>query len=262
MSAPIPFVAVLGVLGLAVGSFLNVVVYRVPRQESLLAPGSHCPSCDTPIKARHNVPIVSWLVLGGRCHACRGPISVRYPLVEAGTGVLFAAVTMRFGITAQLPAYLYLAAVGLALALIDFDVRRLPDAIVLPSYVVSLLLLLPAGAAAEDGSVAVRSLAGMFALLVLFFALAAAYPSGLTFGDVKLAGLVGLYLGWLSWSALFLTAVGSLLIAAVCGITAVATRNASRYVVVPLAPCLIGAGVLSLFLAAPLGAWYGSLIPV
>ena len=260
MTAPVPFVVLIAILGLAVGSFLNVIIYRVPRQESIVSPGSHCPSCNHPIKNRHNVPVVSWLVLRGRCHSCRAPISLRYPLVEAGTALLFASVTVRFGISPELPAYLYLAGIGIALALIDFDVRRLPDTIVLPSYVVSLLLLLPAGAEAADNAVPLRALAGMLALLVLFFALAAAYPNGLTFGDVKLAGLVGLYLGWLSWSAVFLTAVGSLLIAAVVGIGVVVARNASRYIAIPLAPCLLSAGVLSVFLASPLSAWYASLL--
>lgn len=260
MSAPTPLVLLIALLGLAVGSFLNVVIYRVPRQESIVSPGSHCPSCNVAIKSRHNVPVLSWLVLRGRCHSCHDRISARYPLVEAGTGLLFAAVTIRFGISTELPAYLYLSAVGIALAMIDFDVRRLPDTIVLPSYVISLLLLLPAGAETADSTVPLRALAGMVALLVLFFALAAAYPNGLTFGDVKLAGLVGLYLGWLSWSAVFITAVGSLLIAAVTGVGVVLARNGSRYVAVPLAPCLIGAGVTSVFLAAPLSAWYASLI--
>lgn len=261
MPAPAPAVALIAVLGLAVGSFLNVVVHRVPRQESVVSPGSRCPSCATPIKGRHNVPVVGWLILRGRCHACRCRVSARYPLVEAGTGLLFAAVTARFGLTPQLPAYLYLAAVGTCLALMDLDARRLPDSIVLPSYVVSVLLLLPAGAAADAG-VPARALAGMLALLVLFFAIAVAFPNGLTFGDVKVAGLIGLYLGWLSWSALFLTAVGSILLAAVTGVAAVATKQGTRHVAVPLAPCLVAAGVLAVFIAAPLSSWYGSLITV
>jgi leader peptidase (prepilin peptidase)/N-methyltransferase len=257
----VPFAAtVAAVLGLAVGSFLNVVIYRVPRQESIVKPGSHCPSCDVPIKGRHNVPLASYLVLRGRCHSCRSRISPRYPLVEAGTAILFAAITVRFGVTLELPAFLYLAAIGVALAGIDLDGARLPDSIVLPSYVVGVLLLLPAGATQTGLRAPLLALAGMVALLVLFLALAAAYPSGLSFGEVKLAGLIGLYLGWLSWSALFITAIGSLVLAAATGLTVVATRNASRYVAVPLASCLIGAGVLSLFLAAPLSGWYAALL--
>lgn len=262
MTVAWPFVAVMGVLGLAIGSFLNVVIYRVPRQESIMFPSSHCPMCETPIKGRHNVPVLSWLVLRGSCHTCKSPISARYPLVEAGTALLFAAITLRFGLSIELPAYLYLAAIGVTLAMIGFDVRRLPDSIVLPSYIISVLLLLPAGAVHADLHGTLRALGGMVALLVLFFALALAYPNGLGFGDVKLAGVVGLYLGWLSWNALFLTAAGSLLIAAIGGSAAVVTKHGTRHMAVPLGPCLVGAAVLALFVAAPISSWYGSVITV
>jgi leader peptidase (prepilin peptidase) / N-methyltransferase len=262
VSAPELIVVAVGLLGVAVGSFLNVVIYRVPRDESVVSPGSHCPSCATPIKARHNVPLLSWLVLRGRCHSCKSPISARYPLVEAGTGLLFAAIAVRFGLSLQLPAYLYLAGLGVTLAMIDFDMRRLPDTIILPSYVVSVLLLLPAGAKDANWHVAERALGGMAAMLCLFFALAVSYPNGLGFGNVKFAGLVGLYLGWLSWDALFLAAVGSFVIAAVGGMTAVATKHATRHLAVPIGPCLVSSAVLALFLAAPIATWYGSLITV
>ena len=129
------------VLGLAIGSFLNVVIWRVPRHESIVSPPSHCPGCDVPIAPRDNVPVLSWLVLRGRCRHCRNPISARYPLVELATGVLFALMVWRFGLAWELPAYLYLAAIAVALALIDIDVHRLPNAIVLPSYPVMAVLL-------------------------------------------------------------------------------------------------------------------------
>lgn len=256
----LPLVAAAGVLGLAVGSFLNVVVYRVPREESLVAPGSHCPSCDTPILARHNVPVAGWLWLRGRCASCRAPISPRYPMVEAGTAALFMAITLRFGLSVQLPAYLYLAAAGLALALIDFDVRRLPDSIVLPSYVVAVLLLMPAGAVDTDWWPAARAVVGMAVLWAVYFALGLAYPNGLGRDDVKLAGLLGLYLGWLSWSALLLGVLGGFLISGLSTAALVATGRVRQHHVVPLAPCMIAATGLAVFTAVPLGAWYGSLL--
>ncbi|MBV9486486.1 MAG: prepilin peptidase, partial [Frankiaceae bacterium] len=120
-------VAVVGLLGLAIGSFLNVVIWRVPRDESVVHPGSHCPNCDTEIGARDNIPVLSWLLLRGKCRHCGNPISIRYPLVELGTAGLFVAFAIHFGIHAVLPAYLYLAAVGVALAMIDIDLQRLPD---------------------------------------------------------------------------------------------------------------------------------------
>jgi leader peptidase (prepilin peptidase)/N-methyltransferase len=257
-----PLLGLVGVVGLAVGSFLNVVIYRVPRQESIVTPGSQCPTCRTPIKGRHNVPVLSWLVLRGRCHSCRARISVRYPLVEAGTAALFVAITLRFGMSVLLPAYLYFAALGLTLALIDVDVRRLPDTIVLPSYVVSVLLLMPAGAEQADWVRGERGLVGMAGLLVLYFALALAYPNGLSIGDVKLAGLLGLYLGWLSWGALLIGAFGGFVIAGVGGTAAIATRHGTRTMGVPLGRCLIASAVLALFVAAPASSWYGSLMPV
>jgi leader peptidase (prepilin peptidase)/N-methyltransferase len=218
-------VAAMAGVGLVVGFFLCAVIYRVPRRE-------------------------------------RTGINSRYPVVEFGTALLFAAVTVRFGASVPLPAYLYLATVGVALTLIDFDVRRLPDSVILPSYIVTVVLLMPAGAAAADWHAAVRALAGMAALLALFFALAMAYPNGLSFGDVKLAGLVGLYLGWLSWGALFITAIGSLLLACVFGTVALLTKHATRNLAVPIGPCLVGAAVLALFVTAPISNWYGSLLPV
>ena len=262
MTAPLPIVGAIALLGLAIGSFLNVVIYRVPREESIVFPASHCPDCSEPIKARHNVPLVSWLALRGRCHSCKGRISARYPLVEGGTALLFGAVTLRFGISLQLPAFLYLAAVGVALAMIDFDVRRVPDSIVLPSYVIGVLLLMPAGAVHTDWMGAERALAGMVALLTLFFALAIAYPNGLGIGDVKFAGLIGLYLGWLSWNTMFVAAIGSILIAGISGTVAAATKSGSRAIAVPLGPCLVGAAGLSLFIAAPIATWYGSFLTV
>ncbi len=149
-----------GLLGLAVGSFLNVVIHRVPRDESLVRPGSHCPHCGCAVRARHNVPVLGWLLLRGRCADCRAPISVRYPLVEAGTAALFVAVAVRFGFSWELPAYLYLAAIAIALTAIDLDVMRLPDAIVLPSYLVAAALLVPVAVLHGDGAALLRGLIG------------------------------------------------------------------------------------------------------
>jgi leader peptidase (prepilin peptidase)/N-methyltransferase len=266
VTTPWPIAALLGVLGLAVGSFLNVVIYRVPRAESVVSPPSHCPGCDTPIKGRHNVPVLSWLVLRGHCAACRAPISPRYPLVEAVTGLLFVGVTVRFGLTAELPAFLYLAAVAVALGMIEFDVRRVPDSIVLPSYVVALALLLPAGAVDADWHPGARGLAGGLLLATLMFAFAIAFPNNVAFGNAKLAGLLGLYLGWLSWGALLLGLFGAFAVAAASGgtLSLAAARGGApgRARAVPLGPCLIAGTVLTVFLAAPVSTWYGSLLAV
>jgi leader peptidase (prepilin peptidase)/N-methyltransferase len=248
------------VLGLAVGSFLNVVVHRVPRGESLLRPGSHCPQCLVAVRLRHNVPVLSWLVLRGRCAHCRQPIGARYPLVEAGTAVLFVAVTARFGATLELPAYLYLAAVAVTLALIDLDVRRLPNAIVLPSYVVGGLLLLPAAAVHSDWWSAGRGLLAMAALWAFYLALAFLYPGGMGFGDVKLAGLLGLYLGWLGWSSLWVGAFAGFLLGGLAGAGLLLAGRANRKTAIPFGPAMLAGALLALFVAGPVGAWYGSLL--
>lgn len=271
VAVSLPIVVLAGVFGLAVGSFLNVVIYRVPRGESLISPGSRCPTCDTPLKARHNIPVVSWLALRGRCAYCAAPISLRYPLVEAGTAALFVCISLRFGLVPQLPAFLYLATIAITLALIQVDVRRLPDSIVVPSYIISGLLLVPAGAYHGGWWAGERAVLGMLALLVLSFGLWFALPTFIGFGDVRLAGLLGLYLGWISWSALAAATLGAVVIAVFAQKAVELTARARRRLLsftavsdtagaVPLAPCLLAAAVLTLFIAAPATTFYSGVL--
>ena len=194
------------VLGLLVGSFLNVVIHRVPRGESVVRPPSRCPDCGQGIRARHNVPVFGWLVLRGRCAGCGGRISVRYPLVELGTGVLFALLALRFA-PPDLPAFLYFGAIGIALALIDLDCRRLPNAIVLPSYPVLAVLLTASAWWRDDWWSLARAGIGGAALFGFYLVLALAYPAGMGFGDVRLAGVLGGLLAYVSWPALLVRRV-------------------------------------------------------
>jgi leader peptidase (prepilin peptidase)/N-methyltransferase len=259
MNPLLPLAVLIGVLGLAVGSFLNVVIYRVPAHESIVSPGSHCPRCETPIKGRHNVPVLGWLALRGRCYSCSLPISARYPLVEAGTAALFVAFTVHFGASPALPAFLFLAAMGISLAMIDVDHRWLPDSLVLPSYIVAVVLLMPAAAATGEWHSAVRALAGMIAFLALFAALAFIHPLGLGLDEVLLAGLLGLFLGWLSWPAVLIAALVTIVVAGAGGRVLGAARRIRR--TLPVGSCLVAATVLSVFVTAPLAQWYGALIP-
>jgi len=227
-------------LGLAVGSFLNVVAYRVPRGESVVTPASACPACGTQIRARHNVPVAGWLVLRGSCFDCAEPISVRYPLIEAGTGLLFAAAAVRFGDNLWLlPAYLCFAAVAIALALIDLDVRRLPNAIVLPSYVVLGVLLALDG----DPSALLRAALGAAVLFAFYLAIAMLAAGAMGFGDVKLAGVVGGMTAYLSWGTLLTGAFLGFFLGAVAGVLLIAVRRAGRRSAVPFGPFML------------LGAW-------
>lgn len=253
-------VVAVAVLGLLVGSFLNVVIHRVPRGASLVRPASHCPYCRAPVRPWQNIPVVSWLALRGRCAACRHPISARYPLVELATAALFAGVAARFGPTPALPAYLYLAAVAVALAMIDLDVRRLPNAIVLPSYVVAALLLAPAVVASGDWGAGLRALAAMAALWTAYYAVAVLVPGGMGFGDVKLAGLLGLYLGWLGWHAVLVGTFAGFLTGALVGIVLMLVRRAGRRTAVAFGPFMLAGAFVAVFAAGPLAAWYSALL--
>lgn len=241
-------VALVAILGLLVGSFLNVVVHRVPRGESVVSPPSACPSCQAAIRPRDNVPVVGWLVLRGKCRDCAEPISPRYPLVEAGTGVLFAVTALRFGPDAALPAYLYLVAVGIALALIDVELYRLPDALTLPSYPVALGLLGLAVLGDHPPSQLLRAVIGGAIAFAFYFATWFAYPKGMGFGDVKLAGVLGIYLGWLSYGVLFFGLFAGFLIGGVFSVGLVLFKGGGRKTKVPFGPfMLIGAYLSILF---------------
>ena len=248
-----------GVLGLLIGSFLNVVVWRVPRGESIVSPPSHCPKCDTPIASRDNIPVLSWLLLRGRCRHCQNPISARYPLVEAFTGALYAGLAAWFGPVAQLPAYLVFAGVGVALALIDLDVRRLPDVLTLPSYPVGIALLGIASAAHHNAWPFERALIGMAALFAFYFTVAFISPKGMGFGDVKLSGVVGLHLAWLGWSELVVGAFAAFVVGAVVGIGLVVFSGGGRKTKVPFGPFMLVGALVGIFLGDPIGSAYNSL---
>lgn len=199
-----PLLALSAVIGLAIGSFLNVVIWRVPRDQSIIRPASACSSCQQSLQARDNIPVISWLLLRGKCRYCAAPISPRYPLIEGGTAAAFVATTWWLGVTWLLLPLLYLAAIAIALATIDLTHHRLPDAIVLPSILImagSLTLI-----AWESGQWASLGRAGLGG--VIFFAayllMALIYPAGMGLGDVKLAPVLGLILGWWGWGAILI----------------------------------------------------------
>jgi leader peptidase (prepilin peptidase) / N-methyltransferase len=179
-----------GLLGAIIGSFLNVVAHRVPRGESLVSPGSRCPGCGAEVKPYDNIPVVSWLLLRGRCRNCGMRISPRYPLIELATAIVFAAVVAVRGFDNDLVLELPFVAALIALAAIDFDHRLLPNKIVYPlaAYGVIATLLV------DQDDLVENLIAGAGAFLFLLVAVIA-YPRGMGMGDVKLAGAMGLYLG-------------------------------------------------------------------
>ena len=243
-------------VGLAIGSFLNVVIYRVPAGLSLSHPPSRCPTCETPIAARDNIPVLGWVLLRGRCRACRAPISPRYPFVELLTAVVFVLLTLRFGVTAVLPAYLYLGAIGIALAFIDLDTKRLPDKLTLPSYPVALVLLGVAAAVGGTWDALLRSLLGGVALGLFYGVLWFVYPAGMGFGDVKFSGVLGLYLGWISWGTVALGGFLGFLLGGVVGVALLATKRATRKTGIPFGPFMILGAILAILWGQPVIDWY------
>ena len=229
----------IGLLGLLIGSFLNVVIYRLPRGESLNRPASRCPSCGKPVKPYDNVPVLSWLILRGRCRSCGASISVRYPLVEALTAAVFVGAALTRGVDDDLALWLPFAAMLIAVAGIDLDHRIIPNKILLPAAIwgiVATVLFRPDNI---DDSL----IAGGIAFLALFLA-AVAYPAGMGMGDVKLAGVMGIYLG----SAVAPAMLVAFLAGSVVGILIILREGAdARKKGVPFGPFLAFGGLVGLY---------------
>jgi leader peptidase (prepilin peptidase) / N-methyltransferase len=249
-----------GVFGLLIGSFLNVVIWRVPRGESIVRPPSHCPGCDRPIAPHDNIPVLSWLLLQGRCRHCGVRISIRYPAVELATAGLFVGVAVRIGLHPALPAFLYLAAVAIALALIDLEHFRLPDPLTLPSYPVGVALLLIAALADSTWWPFERALISMAALFALYDVIAFIAPKGMGGGDVKLAGVLGLYLGWLGWDQLAVGAFMAFLVGGIVSVGLVLFAGAGRKTRVPFGPFMLVGAFIGIFAGHSIGHGYTSLL--
>jgi leader peptidase (prepilin peptidase)/N-methyltransferase len=241
-----------GLLGLAVGSFLNVVIYRVPRHQSIVAPRSACPDCGTPISNRDNVPVLSWLLLKGRCRSCGRPISARYPLVEAATAALFAGVALRFGVHAALPAYLVMVAGLFALACIDVETRLLPRRLVY--LVFALVVVLLAVATAFTGHWRPLELAAAFSAgwYALFFAINLVDKRLLGFGDVRLALVLGFGLGWLGVPAVLIGFFGANLLGAAVGVALLLAKRSSRTTPLPYGAFLALGAVVAIYVGPTL----------
>jgi leader peptidase (prepilin peptidase) / N-methyltransferase len=237
-------VAGCALLGLAIGSFLNVVIYRVPRGESIVSPPSACPHCGTPIANRDNVPVVSWLLLRGRCRSCAGPIAIRYPLVEATTSVLFATAALRYGFDAALPAILVLLAGLFALACIDFELRLLPRKVVYPLLAMVVLLLVAASIGTGNYRALWIAAACAVAWFGLFFVINRVDARYLGFGDVRLALVLGFGLGWLGVVTALVGFFAANLLGVVVGLTLLGMHRIDRNEQIPYGVFLaVGAAI-------------------
>jgi leader peptidase (prepilin peptidase) / N-methyltransferase len=246
-------------LGLLVGSFLNVVIYRVPRRESVVHPRSRCPSCGTQLTSLDNIPVLSWVVLRGKCRTCKAPISFRYPAVELATAVLFGLAGLRFGANWVLPAYLLFFAVLLAVALIDLEHYIVPNRIVFPTLFASVPLLALAALLEDDWKAFLTAVVGSVLAFNGLLLINLINPRGMGMGDVKLALVLGLYLGWLGLGVVALGIFLGFLLGAVIGVLLIAFRIRSRKDHVPFAPFLAAGSLLAVLVGSSILDWYGGL---
>ena len=263
---PIEFTVACGVIGLLVGSFLNVVIYRLPKMMerdwqyqcaelrgealpsheplSLAKPRSRCPECGHPITALENIPVISWLALRGKCSACKAPISFRYPIIEALTCLLTAFTAAHFG-----PGWTSAGAILLiwgliTLTCIDFDTQLLPDSITLPLLWSGLLFNL-FGTFTDLQSAVIGAAVGYLSLWLVYWGFKLATgKEGMGYGDFKLLAAIG---AWLGWQILPLTILLSSLVGAVVGIALIVLAKRGRNVPIPFGPYLASAGLLALF---------------
>jgi leader peptidase (prepilin peptidase)/N-methyltransferase len=281
-TVPSVLIAVCAVLGLLVGSFLNVVIARVPAGESVVRPPSRCPRCGAPIAPRDNVPVVSWLLLRGRARCCGVRISARYPAVELATAAVFAVVAawatgawtpgllgedpavaradallpQAWSAPWPLPAFLYLAAVSIALAVIDVEHHRLPFWIVVPSWWVGAVLLTGAALLLHHPEAALRMLLGGLALWGFYRLLHAIQPNGMGYGDVRLGGLIGLYLAWIDWGALVAGAVLGVLVAGIGAGAVLVARRRGLKAEIPYGPYMLAGAWLGILWGQPIASAY------
>lgn len=237
------------VAGLLVGSFLNVVAWRLPRGQSVVRPGSRCAGCGAPVRPYDNVPVVSWLLLRGRCRGCAARISWRYPVVELATGLLYASVAVARDDAAGVLLGLGLVTVLVPVTLIDLEHRIIPNRITAPAAVFALAV----GLVLDRGFVAQQLVAAAAAGGFLLVA-ALAYPRGMGMGDVKLAAVLGLFLGRAVAPAMLIALVAGVVAGGV--IVARVGARAGRRTAVPFGPFLALGGVVALFAGQALVQWY------
>lgn len=275
LANPVVFAATAGLFGLIVGSFLNVVIHRLPKMMeadwqcqcaelrgeelptteplTLATPRSRCPHCGHGITAMENIPVISWLFLRGKCSSCKAPISVRYPLVEAATGLLSAYAAFHFGFGLQAAGAILFVWAMIALTGIDFDTQLLPDSITLPMVWLGLLFNL-LGTYTSLSSAVIGAMAGYLSLWSVYWGFRLATgKEGMGFGDFKLLAAIG---AWLGWQMLPVTILLSSLVGAIVGVGLIVLAKRGRNVPIPFGPYLAAAGLLALFYGKELNRAY------
>jgi leader peptidase (prepilin peptidase)/N-methyltransferase len=243
---------VIFLFGLSVGSFLNVIIYRLPRRKSAIAGRSRCPACGRVLGWRDLFPLLSYLLLRGRCRYCRSPISPRYPAVELLTGAVFTALFYRYGLSPVLVKYFFLCSLLIAASFIDLEHYLIPDRLVFAGFLGGIPLGLLAGDVGIKSALLGAALAGGFFLLVVVIS-----KGGMGGGDVKLAGMTGLFLGWpLVVPCLFAT----VFLGGAAGICLLLSGIKKRKDPVPYGPFISAGALLALFSGQEIIAWYGQFL--
>ena len=241
---------------LLIGSFVGVVVDRVPRKESIVSPPSHCVACEAPIRPYDNIPVISYVALRGRCRACHTRIPPRDALLELGTGILFVLLAWRLGSAWALPAYCVFAATAVAISAIDIEHMRIPSAVVYATAVLGAPLLVLASAGTHDWSALESAAIGGAGAFATFFALFYAVPKGIGFGDVRFAGLCGGFLGWLGYREVVAGFLISFVVAGVPAALLLAMHKVKRQTKIPFGPFLAAGTVIAVLFGAPIiHAW-------
>jgi leader peptidase (prepilin peptidase) / N-methyltransferase len=258
---PLPVVSVtwLVVAGLVVGSFLTVVVERVPERRSVVRPGSACSNCGTRLAARDLVPVVSWLIARGRCRQCGAAIGAEPLVVELATAVVFVSFGFRFGWSWELPAFLVLGSALVALSAIDFRTKRLPRGITHTAALLAAPWLVAAALVADEPSRIVTALVGAVASFIAFFAIFVLARGGFGDGDVRLAPLLGLHLGWIRLGLVPLGLFLGFLLGAVVGVVMLVAGRAGRRSALPFGPFMAAGAVIAVLFGEPMvDMWLGT----
>lgn len=280
LAEPATFVVLSALFGLLIGSFLNVVIHRLPKMMerdwqlqcaelrgepppdgekfTLVAPRSRCPHCGHAIGALENIPVISYLVLRGRCRACKAPISLRYPLVELATAALFGLSAWAFGYSIAAAGAMLFCALAIALTCIDFDTQYLPDDLTLPLLWAGLLFNL-GGTYASLSSAVIGAMTGYLALWLVYWGFKlATRKEGMGYGDFKLLAAIG---AWVGWQVLPLTILLSSFVGALVGIALIVFARHGRNVPIPFGPYLAAAGIIALFWGKQLTETYLGMLP-
>jgi leader peptidase (prepilin peptidase) / N-methyltransferase len=255
MSETISYVIIFA-LGSVIGSFLNVCIYRVPRSLSVISPSSRCPSCNTPIKPYDNIPVLSYILLGGKCRVCKAGISFRYPIVELLNAILYVFVVYRFGFEWHSIIYGIFCSALVVITFIDLDFQIIPDVITLPGTVIGIVagsLLMPDPFMRYTLLGFKASVIGLLTGGGLFYAIAVLSKGGMGGGDIKMMAMVGALMGWKS---VLLTIFLGSLTGAAFGIFLMITQGKGRKTKIPFGPFLALGTIITLFYGQEIFAWY------